>query len=107
MSPSHWYLILNGKSAGDDAVREAVQALREQGIALDVRVTWEEGDGERYAAEALERGATHVVAGGGDGSLSEVASALGHHDADAAALPSLGLLPLGTANDFASAAGIP
>ena len=107
MSLPRWYLILNGKSDGDDAVREAVAALRAQGIALDVRVTWEQGDGERYAAEALERGATHVVAGGGDGSLSEVAAALGHHDAGADALPSLGLLPLGTANDFATAAGIP
>ena len=106
MSRQHWYLILNGKSAGDDAVREAVQALRSQGIALDVRVTWEEGDAERYVAEALEQGATRVVAGGGDGSLSEVASALAHRGDDAGGFPSPGLLPLGTANDFASAAGI-
>lgn len=107
MSRPRWYLILNGKSAGDDAVRDAVQALRSQDIALEVRVTWEEGDAERYVAEALEQGATHVVAGGGDGSLREVASALAHRDGNAGALPSLGLLPLGTANDFASAAGIP
>src|SRR3546814_10329935 len=65
-----WFLILNGKSAGDDAVREAVQALRARGVALQVRVTWEGGDAERFVAEALERGAGHVIAGGGDGSLS-------------------------------------
>lgn len=107
MPRPHWFLILNGKSAGDDAVREAVQAVRAQGIPLDVRVTWEGGDAERYVAEALEHGASHVIAGGGDGSLSEVAAALAHRDADAGALPVLGLLPLGTANDFAAAAGIP
>ncbi len=107
MPRSIWYLILNGKSAGDDAVREAVQAMRAQGIALEVRVTWEDGDAARYVAEALEHGAGHVVAGGGDGSLREVAAALAHADSGAAALPALGLLPLGTANDFASAAGIP
>src|SRR3546814_2252464 len=61
-----WFLILNGKSAGDDAVREAVQALRARGVALQVRVTWEGGDAERFVAEALERGAGHVIAGGGD-----------------------------------------
>jgi len=107
MPRSIWYLILNGKSAGDDAVREAVQALRAQGIMLEVRVTWEDGDAARYVAEALAHGAGHVVAGGGDGSLREVAAALAHADGDAAALPALGLLPLGTANDFASAAGLP
>jgi lipid kinase YegS len=39
--------------------------------------------------------------------LSEVATTLAHRDEPADALPSLGLAPLGTANDFASAAGIP
>ena len=102
-----WRLILNGKSAGNDAVRDAVAALRERGVRLDVRVTWEHGDGERYVAEAIADGVDTVIAGGGDGTLSEVATALAHRDETAETLPSLGLLPLGTANDFASAAGIP
>lgn len=102
-----WRLILNGKSAGDEAVREAVAALRASGMRLDVRVTWEHGDGERYVAEAIADGVETVIAGGGDGTLSEVATALAHRDEPAETLPSLGLLPLGTANDFATAAGIP
>lgn len=100
-------LILNGKSAGNDAVRNAVAALRDSGVRLDVRVTWEHGDAERYVAEAIEDGVDTVIAGGGDGTLSEVAAALAHRDETAETLPSLGLLPLGTANDFATAAGIP
>ena len=102
-----WRLILNGKSAGDDAVREAVGALRKAGVRLDVRVTWEGGDAEREVAEAIADGIDTIVAGGGDGTLSEVATTLAHRDESADALPSLGLLPLGTANDFARAAGIP
>ena len=102
-----WRLILNGKSAGDQAVREAVTALREQGVRLDVRVTWEGGDAERYVAEAIADGVDTVIAGGGDGTLSEVATTLAHRDESAEALPALALLPLGTANDFASACGIP
>ncbi len=102
-----WRLILNGKSAGDQAVREAVTALREQGVRLDVRVTWEGGDAERYVAEAIADGVDVVIAGGGDGTLSEVATTLAHRDESAEALPALALLPLGTANDFASACGIP
>lgn len=107
MSQPHWRLILNGKSAGNEAVREAVATMRRQGVQLDVRVTWESGDGGRYVAEAIADGVDTVIAGGGDGTLSEVASALADRDQDADALPTLALLPLGTANDFATAAGLP
>ena len=107
MPSPRWRLILNGKSAGDDALREAVGTMREAGIALDVRVTWEDGDAERYVDEAIADGVDTVIAAGGDGTLSEVATTLAHRDESADALPSLGLVPMGTANDFATAADIP
>lgn len=107
MHASPWFLILNGKSAGDDALREAVAARREAGRRLEVRVTWEDGDAARYVAEAADAGAALVIAAGGDGTLREVAAALAERPADAAASPALGLVALGTANDFAAAAGIP
>lgn len=102
--PLRWRLILNGKAAGDEAVREAVEQARAHGIGLDVRVTWEHGDAARYVAEACADGADTVIAAGGDGTLGEVASALLDASGDA---PSLGVLPEGTANDFASAAQLP
>lgn len=102
-----WHLILNGKSAGDDAVRAAVAQLRAQGVELGVRVTWEHGDAGRYVDEAIADGAGTVIAAGGDGTFNEVAGALAHRAGTADALPSLGLLPLGTANDFATAAQLP
>lgn len=102
-----WFLILNGKSAGDDAVRDAVARVRDRGQPLSVRVTWEAGDAERYVHEAIAADAAVIVAGGGDGTLSEVAEALAHTGEAAVALPALSLLPLGTANDFATATGIP
>lgn len=102
-----WRLVINGKSAGDEPLREAVMATREKGIALDVRVTWEGGDAERYVAEAIADGVDVVVAAGGDGTLSEVATTLAHRGESADDLPSLALVPMGTANDFAAATGIP
>ncbi|WP_324710209.1 lipid kinase YegS [Pseudomonas citronellolis] len=96
-------LILHGKQAANDEVRAAVLARREAGWRLDVRVTWEEGDAERLVGEALAAGYPTLVAGGGDGTARAVAEALYRTDAEA----SLALLPLGTANDFARAAGIP
>jgi len=98
-------LILNGKGAGNEALREAVYHLRSDGVELEVRVTWEHGDAARYVAEAIELGADTVIAGGGDGTINEVATALIAHPQ--ASRPALGIIPLGTANDFATSCGIP
>lgn len=102
-----WRLILNGKSGDDASLRDAVGAMRAHGVELGVRVTWEAGDAARYVAEAIADGVDTVIAAGGDGTLSEVAGALADRDENADSLPSLGLVPLGTANDFATTAGIP
>jgi diacylglycerol kinase family enzyme len=44
-------LVVNGKSAGDPALRTAVAAVRENGVPLEVRVTWEAGDAARRPAD--------------------------------------------------------
>lgn len=41
-------LILNGKGANEPQLREAVNLLREEGIEIHVRVTWEKGDAIRF-----------------------------------------------------------
>ena len=97
------FLILHGKQAMNAAVRAAVAARREQGWELAVRLTWEAGDARRLVDEALQAGYPILIAGGGDGTLRDVAEAM----ALAATEASLVLLPLGTANDFANAAAIP
>ena len=69
-------LILNGKGAGNDDLREAITTLREEGFDIAVRVTFEKGDGDRYVKEAIALQAATVVAGGGDGTINEIATAL-------------------------------
>ena len=99
------WLILNGKSAGRPEVRDAVRAVRDRGVRVDVHVTWEAGDAARFATQAaarVEPGLT-VVAGGGDGTVNEVLNGL----LAAPHRPPLAVLPLGTANDFATSAGVP
>ncbi|MCU1716565.1 lipid kinase YegS [Pseudomonas sp. 5P_3.1_Bac2] len=95
-------LILHGKQALNPEVRSAVEARREQGWQLDVRVTWEGGDAQRLVNEGLAAGYPVIIAGGGDGTLRDVAEAMALAEAKA----SLALLPLGTANDFSRAAGV-
>lgn len=96
-------LILHGKQALNEDVRDAVADKRKQGWELDVRMTWEAGDAQRLVDEALAAGHRHIVAGGGDGTLRDIAEALALAETKA----SLTILPLGTANDFARAAGVP
>ncbi|MBK1792521.1 lipid kinase YegS [Persicirhabdus sediminis] len=97
-------VILNGKKAGLPPVREAIFAARKQGV-LEVRPTWEGADVDRLVREAVADGCQRICAGGGDGTVNEVAQAM--MKLDAASRPELSILPLGTANDFATSCGVP
>lgn len=103
MSERKALLILHGKQALNETVRAAVQNKRDQGWELAVRMTWEAGDARRLVDEALAAGYRQIVAGGGDGTLRDIAEAMAVNSTRA----SLVLMPLGTANDFARAANIP
>lgn len=98
-------LILNGKSADNLPLRETIAQLRDEGVEIHVRVTWEKGDAQRYVDEARRLGVATVIAGGGDGTINEVSTAL--IQSQGGNVPALGILPLGTANDFATSVGIP
>lgn len=93
------------------ALREAIEGMRAGGDEVRPRLTFEGGDARWMAREACELGCDLLIAAGGDGTINEVVNGL--HDwlrADAGgerAAPRLGLIPLGTANDFAGALEIP
>ncbi len=100
---------MHGKAGADARLTAAVHREREQGHGVEVRVTWEAGDAERLTAEAVREAEDGlidcIIAGGGDGTVNAVFGA-----AYSAGLPptcSPGILPLGTANDFARSADIP
>lgn len=103
----HVYIVVHGKSAANPELREAVSAVRKQGHHIVVRPTWEAGDGVQLAQLAVQEGADVVVAGGGDGTVNEVAMGLLTASVGDSDRPSFGILPLGTANDLARSAGIP
>lgn len=97
-------LIINGKKAGVEAVRAAIFKAREY-AAIEVRVTWEAGDVARFVQEACKENCKRLIVGGGDGTVKEIVDALMHIPFEQR--PELAILPLGTANDFATACGIP
>lgn len=99
-------LVLNGKTADSSELRESILALRKElSLDLQVRVTWEKGDALRFVTEAVHDGASQIVAAGGDGTLHEVANGLAR--IEQAHRPRLGIVPMGTANDFAKSCLFP
>ena len=95
-------VVLNPNAGSADdcaALRAGVAALGD----AEVCTTEGPGDAERLAREAVEAGYEQVIAAGGDGTLNEVVNGLAV-DFGAARL---GLLPLGTGNDFARSIGVP
>jgi len=101
MPAKHIALVLHGTRAGRDDVRHLVNWVREKGHLVEPLVTFEAGEATMFAADAARRGADVVAAAGGDGTINEVVNGLDGFDVP------LGIIPLGTANDFAKQVGIP
>ncbi len=101
MQHRHFTYIVHGGRADRPDLRQMISWVRDRGHAVDVRMTWNAGDAEALAAEAADRGTDVVIACGGDGTLNEVVNGLDGRDTP------VGVVPLGTANDFARQTGIP
>ena len=106
MAENQYCLVLHRKSANRPEVKAAVKAVRAEGIRLRVRIPWNKKDKRRVIKEALASGATRIIAGGGDGTLNAAADAL-VGKGKKAPRAEMGVLPLGTANDFAHGCGLP
>lgn len=123
MNRRHVVLILNptsgrGKGARrrsdlEHALSEAATAAKSLGIeaSFDIAETQAPGEavvtgemargsGSWLAREAAEAGADVIAAAGGDGTLTEVLNGVVETDA------ALGIVPLGTGNDFARSMGV-
>ena len=97
-------VILNckaGSQAAEDVSGRVTAVFREAGMDVELVVAGQGVDVADAAKRAVEGGATMVVAGGGDGTINAVASAVVGTDA------TLGVLPLGTLNHFARDLSIP
>lgn len=79
------------------------QAGKKRG-GLDLVVTEANGHATELSRKAVERGYDFVVAAGGDGTVHEVVNGLVENGRGKA---KLGIIPIGTGNDYAYALGIP
>ncbi len=96
-------LIVNAQARhGASAFRQAWSELERQGVHVGTaRLIFDPARIPDAVRIAIDQGADVVIIGAGDGTISSVAGQLANTAA------TLGIIPLGTGNDFARALGIP
>jgi diacylglycerol kinase (ATP) len=82
---------------------EVLVQLEKAGYETSCHATTGAGDATEAARKAVEREFDLVVAAGGDGTINEVVNGIADQDYR----PKLGIIPVGTTNDFARAIGVP
>jgi YegS/Rv2252/BmrU family lipid kinase len=105
----HVHVILNPYANRWGAQRKiplVKSALAEGGLRADVTVTEVPNEAVEAARRAALAGYDAVVAAGGDGTVSEVVNGLIQAAGDGPTRP-LGVLPIGTGNDFSDMTGTP
>ena len=93
----------SGREAFKKHLPEVLEKLEIAGFETSCHATTGEGDATTAAVEAVRRGFDIVIAVGGDGTLNEVVAGISQCENR----PKLGLIPMGTTNDFARAMHIP
>jgi diacylglycerol kinase (ATP) len=99
-------LFLNPAAARGRAARRARrinELLSGAGEHVEMQQSTAVGDLEEQVRRSVERGSQRIVVAGGDGSVHEAVNGIMRAGGGAA----LGVVPTGTGNDFAKAAGIP
>jgi len=99
MNPKDVKFIINGKRENDPRLLSALDELKALGIELNIFFTKK----DIPLKDAFKDHPKRVVAGGGDGTINMVLNEI----LKLSNRPQLAILPLGTANDFASSAQIP
>lgn len=94
-----------GRWKAKAAIPDIERACREIGLEYELVVTEGPNHGIELAREAVAAGFSPIVSAGGDGSISEVVNGLMQAAGGEVAGP-LGVIPLGTADDFADMLGL-
>ena len=96
------YIIFNPR-AGSATDRKRVLSQLTQLDPIALRITRKAGDAEKWARAAVRAKCDYVVVAGGDGTLNGVVNGLGAEAKNVR----IGIVPLGTGNDFARTLGLP
>jgi len=104
-SQEKWCFIVNptaGGGFGKTILPELEKQITSRSLDADIELTQKHDHAVELSRQALDRGCSHIIAVGGDGTMNEVArSLIGQHQV------TTGLIPAGTGNDFNQILGFP
>ncbi|HLP73070.1 MAG TPA: diacylglycerol kinase family protein [Bacteroidales bacterium] len=106
----NWLVIVNpnaGKCRGRKDWPVISQLLEKENISHTVAFTAKKGDAIHIALNAVKSGCRRIITVGGDGTLNEVVNGLFLNDVCETTDICLGLIPVGTGNDWGRMFGIP
>ena len=107
---NRWLVVANPISGQGRAMhhRHEIEAvLQRHGLAFDFVISEHPGHAVDLVARAVEGGCRHVLAVGGDGTVNECANGIFRQTAVPTAEVTLGVMPIGTGNDWARTHGVP
>jgi YegS/Rv2252/BmrU family lipid kinase len=99
-------IILNGISGKKTNFRKRILPRLEQNFSVQVFETKSPNDAFQLASEAVAKKFDLIIAAGGDGTLHQVLNGMLNGNEAIDNLPILGLIPIGTGNDFARSIGL-
>ena len=99
MRPHIIFNPIAGSAANTAPILAKLKRLRPSTLSI----TKKSGDAEKWTHRTIRSGCDYLVVAGGDGTLNEVVNGA----ARARRAPQIGIVPLGTGNDFARTLGLP
>ena len=96
-----------GKGAAGTHLAQVQSLFTQYGIEYDLHLTKGPGHADDLATDAWHNGIETVVAAGGDGTINEVINGLMKMNPNGKQRPALGVVPIGSGNDFAYGMNIP
>ncbi len=97
-------IIAKGNNKKNLAVKDNIQKLLPSNYTVSVKYTKHGGHATELTIQAINEGANCIIAVGGDGTVNEVVNGLMHFDDERRKSLFMGILPMGTGNDFARTA---
>ncbi len=105
-----WFAVVNpnaGNRKGKKDWNRIAGIFEKNGIPLSVKITGHTGEAIDFTRKAIAEGYRKIVSVGGDGTLNEVVNGVFTQDICRADEITLGMIPVGTGNDWGRMFGIP
>ncbi|MDX1286353.1 MAG: diacylglycerol kinase family protein, partial [Draconibacterium sp.] len=109
-SQKKWTVILNPHAGGGKGKRDwkrIERHLKKEGFQFESLISEYPKHAISLAKKAVENGSTDIIVAGGDGTLNEVANGIFHQTFCFPEKITVGMIPVGTGNDWIKTFGIP